>query len=433
MTRMLIAALLLAALPIMPAGTRAAKCDHDVAIGDPFADVRGLAGAGVVQFAAGSPGGGTPVPVSAPDAAAGDAFGWSVTIGRFDADGCADLLVGAPYADVGGIRDAGAAYVVYGGTGRADRITAREPQLDAHFGWSVAYSPDGGGVAAVGAPHEDDNGVHDAGAVHLFPADRRTALTRITQNGVGVPGSSEAGDMFGWSLALDRLTGDPAGVDLAVGTPYENEDGAGIQNGQGLRDTGALTVLLDPLSGGGEYAGVRWGLAELRKAGEPVRPAAGDRFGYALAASDGRLAVSAPLAGAGLVHVFAGGLKKGVTVARGDRAGAGFGFSVALSPATPDDGVRLAAGVPYAGPDARGAVWLVPLADRTAGRLITSPAAGAHFGWAVAFTGNRLLIGSPDTAPGGSAGLLGRNQSASTPITPAPGTAPVDFGAAIAG
>ncbi|PZG14840.1 hypothetical protein C1I98_39460, partial [Spongiactinospora gelatinilytica] len=197
------------------------------------------------------------MPVSAPGAAAGDAFGWSVAIGRFDADRCADLLVGAPYADVGGIRDAGAAYIVYGGTGRTDRITAREPQLDAHFGWSVAYGPDGGGVAAIGAPHEDDDGVHDAGATYLLPAGRRTALTRITQNGQGVPGNSEAGDMFGWSVALDRLTGDPAGVDLAVGTPHENEDGTGNQNGQGLLDTGALTVVFDPLNGRGSYSGVR--------------------------------------------------------------------------------------------------------------------------------------------------------------------------------
>ncbi|MDF5757710.1 hypothetical protein [Spongiactinospora sp. TRM90649] len=470
--RPLVAALAILLLPIAPAaGTaRAADCVStkaprdfdgdgldDIVVGDPFADAGGQAGAGAVQVTTGTPVATKPSVITVPEAAPGDSFGWSAAIGHFDGDRCADLLVGAPYADSGGLRDAGAAYIVYGGTRRTERLTAPEPQQDAHFGWSVAYTPEGEGVVAIGAPHEDDAGVRDAGAVYVrAAASSSEAPLRITQNGEGVPGNSEAGDMFGWALALGRLAGDAAGVDLAVGVPYENEDGAGRQDGQGMLDTGALIVVFDPLTGG--RSGVRWGLTELGEAGEPVKPGSGDRFGYALAAAGGRLAVGAPLADAGsvpdagLVHVFrsTGGreLVKGDTIRQGDGStegtaatGDGFGFSVALTAGPDAQDVRLAAGIPFDGPERRGAVQLVPLADRAGDRLLTSPTPrpDEHFGWAVAFTGNRLAAGAPDSGTGsgggGAVGLLGRNEGAFTQVAPAPGGggAPVDFGASLAG
>ena len=37
-----------------------------------------------------------------------------VTIGDIDGDGFADILIGAPFADTGGVTDAGNAYVIYG-------------------------------------------------------------------------------------------------------------------------------------------------------------------------------------------------------------------------------------------------------------------------------------------------------------------------------
>jgi Ca2+-binding RTX toxin-like protein len=46
----------------------------------------------------------------------GDAFGHSVdAAGDINGDGYADLIIGAPHADAGGVRDAGSAYVFYGG------------------------------------------------------------------------------------------------------------------------------------------------------------------------------------------------------------------------------------------------------------------------------------------------------------------------------
>ena len=55
--------------------------------------------------------------------------------------------------------------------------------------------------------------------MNTAPARVRGRL--ITQSTSGVPGSSEAGDHFGWSLAVDDLTNDGR-ADILVGSPGEN-------------------------------------------------------------------------------------------------------------------------------------------------------------------------------------------------------------------
>ncbi|MCG5216913.1 FG-GAP repeat protein [Streptosporangium sp. KLBMP 9127] len=419
----------------------------DVAVGDPFADLRGQLGAGTVQILRGGSGAGSGATVlGAPEPAAGDGFGWSVALGRVDGDACADLLVGAPYTDVNGQADAGAVYVLYGGTGRSAKFVATRPERKAHFGWSVAHSVEDAAVSAIGAPHQDsgetgtDDEVRDAGAVYLLRGGR---LTQITQENEGVPGNSENGDMFGWSLALGRLGGERNGVDLAVGSPYENNDGAGRQIAEGMLDTGGLTVVFDPARAGATYTGRKWEMRDL--VGKVAREAPGDRFGYALSYAAGRLAVSAPLADAGgvkdagLVHVLpsASGPAKGDTIFQGGPSlegepgpGEAFGFSVALDGTGTD--VRLAAGIPFDGPDRRGAVQLVPLRTPQDDRLITAaaPRAEDHFGWSVGFSGDRLVAGAPDASTGGAVALVGGGSS--TPVGPT-GDASADFGATVAG
>ncbi|MFD0657910.1 FG-GAP repeat protein [Thermocatellispora tengchongensis] len=423
----------------------------DFVTGDPFADVDGLPGAGAVHLVSGR----ALTPVGAPDPAAGDAFGWSVALAQLDGDGCADLLVGAPYADVDGRTDAGAVYVLYGGAERNVRIVAPEPQQDAHFGWSLAASPDDGGVVAIGAPYEEDDQVRDAGAVYLFRGNDTSTLTRISQESEGVTGNSETGDMFGWSLALGRLAGAADGVDLAVGSPYENNDGTGRQNVEGMLDTGGLNVVHDPTRAeGGRYTGGKWELKDLvdtSVAGE----APGDRFGYALAYAAGSLAVSAPLADvrgvkdAGLVHVLRSdgfrALAKGTTLyqdaegVEGDAAATdAFGFSLAMGAGETPDDVRLAVGIPFDAPEQKGAVQLIPLANPGEDRLLTSASAtpNEHFGWSVAFSGNRLLAGIPDAPKGGAVGVLGRVEGAFTLLTPTPagaGGTTTDTGVSLSG
>ncbi|WP_326825771.1 hypothetical protein [Streptosporangium sp. NBC_01756] len=455
--RLLTSLLVAAVLPMSPAlpGWTAGSADcstasgndfdgdgtDDVAVGDPSADLAGAGGAGAVHVLSGRGTGGTVV--SAPEPGAGDGFGWSVRLTHLDADRCADLLIGAPYADVAGERDAGAVYAVYGGAQRRTvRVVAPRPEPDAHFGWSLAA---GGTLVAVGAPYEDADGVADAGSVYLFQAGGLGGARRISQDSEGVSGNSETGDMFGWSVAIGRLGGAAGEADLAVGAPYENDDGAGRQDGAGKTDSGSIAVLFDVRSSQGRYTGRKWDLHEI------VDTDAGDRFGYAMAYAQegdvGYLAVSAPLGDggrvkdSGLVALFQASGTAEITLARTfdqgteGAPGEGYGFSLAL---TAEGGVRLAVGVPFDGPDQRGGVQVIPLGNPGQAGPVAWGRAGDHVGWAVGFSGNRLVAGAPDQGASGAVTLLGRNDATGIRLAPGAGQVPAvdgggpaDFGAAV--
>ncbi|MEU4835953.1 hypothetical protein [Streptosporangium sp. NPDC023615] len=403
----------------------------DTAVGDPFTDPGGLAGAGAVHVLFGRD---RSKVVTAPQPGAGDGFGWSVRLAEIDADGCADLLVGAPYADVDGYKDAGAVYVFHGGpTDRTARLVAPEPEADAHFGWSLTS---GGALVAVGAPHENADGVTDSGAAYLFDTSAPGPGKRISQETEGVPGNAEDGDMFGWSLAIGRLGGEAGDLDLAVGAPYENDDGLGRQAGGGKPDSGSIAVIFDAGREGDGYRSRKWDLREI------VAADADDRFGYAMAYAEqgdvGYLAVSAPLGDGGgvpdtgLVQLFQASSSLELTTAAtihrdgGGTAGDGYGSSLAL---TAEGGVRLAVGVPFDGADQRGAVHLMTVGDGTPGRMIVQSGAGEHFGRSVGFSGNRLVVGAPDRGGSGAVVLLGRNDTEGTVLAPGTGGIPVPAGA----
>ncbi|MFC6086471.1 hypothetical protein [Sphaerisporangium aureirubrum] len=475
----LAAGLLLAALPVTAtAGT--AACDGaqdfdgdgqaDAVVGDPLAGAGGTRGAGAVHIVPiGDAGKGTVL--TSPDPRAGDAFGWSVRTALLDDDPCLDVVVGAPYAAVDGEAGAGAAYVFYGGAApRRDpvRLTAPTPERDAHFGWSLAAGRLPGEPAAVvvGAPYEDADATTDSGAVYVYGARDLTDARPITQESEGVVGNGEEGDLYGWSLALGRLGGTPGDLDLAIGTPYENNDGAGKQTGNtGKDNSGAVEVLFD-VTDPGELSAVKWTLSEAAR-GLPEN--AGDRFGHALAYAefkgDPYLAVSAPLADtggrdSGVVQLFglnskgelapARTLRPGVGGLRGDSpaAGSAFGWSLTMLAASGD--LSLAVGSPFEsrGGTETGVVRRIPLTgDGTAG-MITAPGAVPydHFGWSLATSGSAdplsagdvLLAGSPDQSAGKGALTLLRPGSPPRVVAPglnglpaAPGTALADFGASL--
>ncbi|MGC5016676.1 hypothetical protein ACLQ2R_38430 [Streptosporangium sp. DT93] len=413
----------------------------DAAAGDPFTDPGGAAGAGAVHvlFSRGERG----KVVTAPTPGAGDGFGWSVRLAEINADGCADLLVGAPYTDVGGRKDAGAVYVIYGGpAGRTVRLVAPEPEADAHFGWSVTS---GASLVAVGAPHEDADGVTDSGAAYVFDVSAPGPGRRVSQETGGVPGNGEDGDMFGWSLAIGRLGGEAGDLDLAVGAPYENDDGAGRQSGGGKRDSGSIAVVFDVNRERDTYRSRKWDLREVADTDED------DRFGYAMSYAQqgdvGYLAVSAPLGDGGgvpdtgLVQLFQASSSLELTTAAtlhqdtGNATGDGYGMSLALNA---EGGVRLAVGVPFDGKDQKGGVHLVTVGDGTPGRMIAQGGAGDHFGRSVGFSGNRLVVGAPDRAGSGAVVLLGRNDAEGLVLAPGTGripdvdgAAPVEFGSTV--
>ena len=98
----------------------------DLAVAVRYETVGSSADAGSVVVLYGSPqglqAGDPPVQVWSQDspgvkdrAESGDVFGRAIAAGDFNADGFLDLAVGVPFEDLGGVRDAGAVEVLYGG------------------------------------------------------------------------------------------------------------------------------------------------------------------------------------------------------------------------------------------------------------------------------------------------------------------------------
>ncbi|MEV0312394.1 hypothetical protein [Nonomuraea fuscirosea] len=358
----------------------------DVAVGDPFGD--DLKGAVHVLSA------GKVTPVSVPGLSRGDGFGWSVRLAQVNGDTCADLVIGAPYADVDGVEDAGAAYVVYGGgAAPPQRLVPPQPQRFAHFGWALAGRGD---LVAIGAPYEDEGDLLDVGAVYV----RKGAgdLRRISQESVDVRGNSEVGDQFGYSLAFGAKNG------LVVGVPYENDDGLGRQIEKGKIDSGCVVFIDDVMAER---------LTTL-KLDSPTAES-GDRYGYAVAYAEGAgYAVSSP--GPGYVQLLDTARKPTRRVTQGGKQA--FGFSMATS----TDG-RLAIGAPYGG-----GVRVVSWKDVAEDRKLTT--GDGLFGWSVTFSGNRLYVGQPDGGPFGKVAVAGRNAEKLQPLQPPEGA---DFGVSVSG
>ncbi|MFG1947837.1 FG-GAP repeat protein [Nonomuraea sp. NPDC048826] len=357
----------------------------DVAAGDPFAEGQ----KGAVHVISGD----KAIPVTVQGLAEGDAFGWSVRLAKVNADECADLIVGAPYTDVDGSADAGAAYVIYGGgAAKPERLVAEQPQRGARLGWSVAARGD---LVVIGAPYEDDGDLADAGAIYVRKGDRG-GLRRVTQSTEEVRGNSEVGDQFGYSLAMGPGNG------VVVGVPYENDDGLGQQVDSGKVDSGSVVVVQDVL-------------AEKIVSTKLDSPTAksGDKYGYAVAWVDGAgPAVGVP--GVGYVQLYDAKLAPTVRVRQEGKEA--FGFSLAASA----DG-RLAIGAPYGG-----GVRVVTAKDGKDDRRMP-PAAGL-FGYSLVFGGNKLFVGQPDAVPYGKVMVAARNSDGLRPVQPPKGA---DFGVSL--
>lgn len=228
------------------------------------------------------------------------AFGWSIAAaGDVDADGYADLVVGAPHLD-GGATDSGRVFVYHGGPAglQTEPVELRGPQdqENAMFGevMSGGGDIDGDGFVdlLVGAPRTDVV-ADDSGAVYLFSghgdglsSDRIVVLDN--------PSHTPAGGRFGASLGVDGDFDGDGFADIVVGAAEQ--------------------------SGGGEvyiwYGGATPGAPEL----VVTEPMAVDnsKFGATVAwfgdlDGDGRteLAVGAPRADGqhtddGLVHLYSG-------------------------------------------------------------------------------------------------------------------------------
>jgi hypothetical protein len=140
----------------------------------------------------------------ATDSASGDEFGHSISMDNGVA------AIGAPFDDDNGT-NSGAAYLFDVSTGeQIVKLLPLDGVAGAEFGFSIAIN---NGIVAVGARADDENG-DGSGAAYLFNVSDGTQLVKL------IPTDAEPGDEFGNSIAIDN------GI-VAVGAWQADEYGDG--------------------------------------------------------------------------------------------------------------------------------------------------------------------------------------------------------------
>jgi hypothetical protein len=280
-------------------------------------------------------------------------------------------LVGVWQDDDKGV-DSGAAFVFVRSGGvwcEQQKLTAVDGQAGDRFGWSVALSGD---TALLGAERDDDGGA-DAGSAYVFV---RTDGTWSQQEKF-VPGDAAAGDELGWSVALD---GDTA----LVGADRDDDPAAGA-------DVGAVYVFVRTGSG--------WNQQQKLTAADG---APDDLFGQSVALSGDTALVGAASdddkgGGSGSAYVFvrtSGAWSQQQKLTAGDgAAGDLFGWSVALR------GDTALVGAPRdddKGTDSGSAYVFVRSGAWSEAQKLTAQdgVADDEFGFSVALDGNVALVGA---------------------------------------
>lgn len=178
--------------------------------------------------------------------ASGDQLGISVaSAGDVNGDGRADFIIGARFADPGGLDSAGSVYL-YSGVDGSLIYQKNGTSAGDHFGQSVSSAGDVNGDGSadfiIGAPGTDPGGSSYAGAAFVFSGTDGSLLYQ--KNGIG------AGDALGFSAAsagdvngdgrADFIVGafgaDPGGLDAAGSAyVYSGVDGSLLyqKNGEG--------------------------------------------------------------------------------------------------------------------------------------------------------------------------------------------------------
>jgi cysteine-rich repeat protein len=256
-----------------------------------------------------------------PIPAAGDLFGSSLaTLGP-------NLVVGTPLHDAPNALNTGVAYVLSGNTAVLLR-TLQNPTPDPgdEFGFAVATV---GTNVVIGAPFDDSAG-EDAGAVYVFDGASGTLIRTLLNP---APANNRR---FGWTIAA-------VDSNVLISAPQDDSGAGG----------GGAAYLYDVVTG------------VLRQVFLNPAPAAGDDFGFAVAAAGSNVIIGAP---------------------RHD------------TPATQFEAAKADTGAAYVFDGSTGALL----------RTLLSPDqhAGDEFGWSVAGVGANVLVGDPNDHNEGAALLF---------------------------
>jgi FG-GAP repeat len=174
-----------------------------------------------------------PAAIGSPDPLEPGAFGWSLAIADFDADGFGDLAIGAPHGEE--CERPGRVVLARGSRDgiTMDGLVVVPPFAGDGGAW---YGCGFGRALATGDFNGDDYAdlaasavVYDttesAGTVYVAHGGATGLATaaprRWTQASSGIPGVSEVDDRFGWSLGAADF-GRSGHADLAIGVPGES-------------------------------------------------------------------------------------------------------------------------------------------------------------------------------------------------------------------
>ena len=171
-------------------------------------------------------------------AVAGDRLGSALAAGDFIAgDGITDLAIGIPGSSFPRIFVNGSPTTPANETGAVQMLRGsfRGLIVDSFFSFGerkdqfgsvfAAGDFDGNGhqKLAVGVPLKDSRGLRDSGGVFIVSFDRGSpeSIRLFDQSKAFGSGNSEAGDLFGFSLASGKFNADEF-ADLAIGVPFED-------------------------------------------------------------------------------------------------------------------------------------------------------------------------------------------------------------------